>query len=172
MGTLHRNRVSKETKANNSSLDSLSFTDLVCIQDQQSESIPTNQIGKHNHEFEFSTAIPSPRSITQNSPAVELIPNNHLQLHAFLCQSKQSHVNNMPCYKEKLPSSQDSHGRKVSQTSIHEVRNQANKVCTAKSSSFAEKLFRSFVSPCRECHACQPTVKAHIIPQENTKRIS
>lgn len=159
MGTLHRNRVSKETKANNGSLDSLSFTDLVCIQDQQSKSIPTMQINKHNHEFEFSTATPGPRSITQNSPAVELIPNNQLQLHAFLCQSKQSHMNNLPCYKETSPSSQDSHSRNVSQKSNHEVRNQANKGCTAKSSSFAEKLFQSFVSPCRECHACQPTVK-------------
>ncbi|KAB2007439.1 hypothetical protein ES319_D10G030400v1 [Gossypium barbadense] len=55
MGTHKQNRISMDVAADNTSLDSLSFAGLVCIQDQQSKPPPHTAYhsNKDDQEFEF-----------------------------------------------------------------------------------------------------------------------
>ncbi|KAJ4703516.1 hypothetical protein OWV82_023412 [Melia azedarach] len=152
--------------AENKSTDSLSFADLVCIKDQQSNPLPTRQLNKQDPEFEFSPATPksTTHNLNTNSPTDVLMSNSQLQRHALLSQSEHSESKNQPTAESHNP-----HCVKGSQKGNHKVRNQAKKESTAKGSWFGRKLFQSFVSPCRECHARQPAAKAHTMPQENAK---
>lgn len=120
MANLLRNRISIDAAEDNSFIDSPSFTDLVCIQDQKSNSLSANN------------------STSQDDMSIS---STQLQLQELLCQSKQSETEKRPCYEPNK-----------------KVRNQAKKKHTA-TSSFGRKLFELVVSPCRECHAHQPTTK-------------
>lgn len=131
MANLPRNRISIDAAADSSFVDSPSFDDLVCIQDQKSKSASANQIDKHDIQFKF----------THNKSSQD--PNTQLQLQDLICQAKQSETKNQPCYKQN-----------------QKVRNQGKKERSGKS-SFGQKLFQSVVSPCRQCRAHQPTIKDH-----------
>ncbi|KAH7568887.1 hypothetical protein JRO89_XS06G0067600 [Xanthoceras sorbifolium] len=99
-----------------SSINSPSFADLLCTQndDQQSKPLPppSSHLKNQEPEFEFSPAN-KPTSITRdlykNSSADILVSkNNQRQLHEFLRQKKQSQDKNQPAgFKEQLPESRD-----------------------------------------------------------------
>lgn len=182
MGTHMQNKISMDVAADSSSpdSDSLSFAGLVCIQDQQSKS-STERVylnNKDDQEFEFVSGTPStsPHSLKKNCHPDMIIPNSHLPL-KFLLKSAQA--TNKPCYKQSGASSLgssrntpiDNHAdhTKVSHKSNQEGKNQVRKNQTATRPSFGQKLFQSFVSPCRECRAVKPTVKAHVAPQQSIK---
>ncbi|OMO65197.1 hypothetical protein COLO4_31435 [Corchorus olitorius] len=170
-----QNRISIDLASDSSSLDSLSFAGLVCIQDQQSKS-PTDivyQNNKDDQEFEFvsGTQSRSPQNLQKNC-------NGHLLPLEFLLKSRQSQATNEQDYKQsrtaslsssKTPMDNHVNHTKVSNRSNQKVKNQVKKESTAPRSSFGLKLFHSFVSPCRECSAASPTIKAHTVPQESVK---
>ncbi|KAL5772372.1 hypothetical protein ACOSP7_011973 [Xanthoceras sorbifolium] len=175
MGNLTRNKISMDYSAEDSysSINSPSFADLLCTQndDQQSKPLPppSSHLKNQEPEFEFSPAN-KPTSITRdlykNSSADILVSkNNQRQLHEFLRQKKQSQDKNQPAgFKEQLPESRDTQCMKKAD---HKVRNQSkNKESTAtsNSSSLGRKLFQ-LLSPCRECKTIQPAAKAHTVAQ-------
>ncbi|XVF25769.1 hypothetical protein REPUB_Repub13aG0242100 [Reevesia pubescens] len=172
-----------DVAADGSSLDSLSFAGLVCIQDQKSKS-PIDrayQNNKDDQEFEFVSGTPGTSShcLKKNSHPDMIISNSHLLPLEFLLKPPQSQATNKPGYKQERPpflgSSRmpiDNHVNhtKVSRESNQEAKNQVKKN-TASRSSFGQKLFQFqyFVSPCKECHAVTPTMKAPTAPQESIK---
>lgn len=183
METKLRNKISKDAAADNSSAESLSFAGLVCIQDQQSQSpnISANQINKQDPEFEFGRTRPDLNATDpiKYFPADLLISDDKIQPEAFLLQSKRSHLitqssQDLLLAQDSLPatrsssrrSSANTSGMKVSDKPNHMVNNQENRH-TAERSSFGRRLFQTFLSPCRQCHAITPTVKAHTVPSQN-----
>lgn len=87
-----QNKISVNVAADNSSLDSLSFAGLVCIQDQQMKLPPNN--AKHDREFKFNPPTPdktAPDQLSQ-SPADILISNGQLLPHTLLLQARQSQI--------------------------------------------------------------------------------
>ncbi|KAJ0018267.1 hypothetical protein Pint_10532 [Pistacia integerrima] len=155
MANLPQNRIPIDAGADNSFVESPSFADLVCIQDQKPNSLSANanQNHKQDQNFKFTPATPNSTAYNLNKSSQDdmLIPNTQLRLQALLHQAKQSETKNQPCYKQN-----------------QKVRNQAKKE-RAATSSFGRKLFQSVVSPCRECHARQPTTKAHTMQQKKFK---
>ncbi|XVF27609.1 hypothetical protein REPUB_Repub14bG0122900 [Reevesia pubescens] len=178
METNIQNKISVDVAADSSSLDSLSFTGLVCIQDQQSKSPKDRgyQNNKDDQEFEFVSGTPgtSPHYLKKNSHPDMIISNSHLLPLECLLKSAQSQAANKPDYKQSPPPSLgssktplDNHANhtKVYHKSNQEAKNQVKKEQPASRSWFGHKLFQSLVSPCRECHADSPTIKAHTAPQ-------
>ncbi|KAG2687654.1 hypothetical protein I3843_09G062500 [Carya illinoinensis] len=146
MATHLQNKISVDVAADNGSSDSLSFAGFVSIQDQQSKSPPdisAKQI-KKTQKFEFCHTGPGVTATDsiKYSKADLLIP---------------------------MRSDDREGGMSISDKPNHKVRNKAKKECTAASSSFGLKLFQSFLSPCRQCQADTPTVKARTAPGENLK---
>ncbi|XVE51373.1 hypothetical protein DITRI_Ditri02bG0035000 [Diplodiscus trichospermus] len=176
MGNHTQNKISMDVAADSSSLDSLSFAGLLCIQDQQSKS--PNRTGYQDNtddqEFEFvsGTLGKSPHNLKENShpDMLENSDNHHLLPLELLLKSAQSEAANKPGYKKSRPPSLGSHANQtiVSHETNEEAKNQVKRK-QAASRSFGQKLFQSFVSPCRECHAVRPTMKAHAASQKSTK---
>ena len=183
MATKLRNKISKDAAAENSSAESLSFAGLVCIQDQQSQSpnISAKKINKQDPEFEFGRTRPDLNATDpiKYFPADLLISDDKIQPEAFLLQSKRSYLitqssQDLLLAQDSLPATHSSSrrsnantsGMKVSDKPNHMVNNQENRH-TAERSSFGRKLFQTFLSPCRQCHAITPTVKAHTVPSQN-----
>lgn len=182
METKLRNKISKDAAADNSSAESLSFAGLVCIQDQQSQSpnISANRIHKQDPEFEFGRTRPDLNATDpiKYFPADLLISDDKIQPEAFLLQSKRSHLitqssQDVLLAQDSLPatrsssrrSSANTSGMKVSDKPNHMVNNHENRH-TAERPSFGRKIFQTFLSPCRQCRAITPTVKAHAIPSQ------
>lgn len=177
MATKLRNKISKDAAAENSSAESLSFAGLVCIQDQQSQSpnISAKKINKQDPEFEFGRTRPDLNATDpiKYFPADLLISDDKIQPEAFLLQSKRSHLitqssqDSLPATRSSSRrSSANTSGMKVSDKPNHMVNNQENRH-TAERSSFGRRLFQTFLSPCRQCHAITPTVKVHTVPSQN-----
>ncbi|WRX26385.1 hypothetical protein QQP08_018872 [Theobroma cacao] len=178
MGTHMQNKISMDVAADSSSLNSLSFSGLVCIQDQQSKSPPNRayQNNKDDQEFEFVSGT-SPHNLKNSHPDM-VISDSHLLPLEFLLKSGQSQAAKKPGNKQlrpaspgssKMPIGNHANHSKDSHRSNRKVINQVKKGSTSSRSWFGQKLFQSFVSPCRECHAVRPTMKAHTVPQESTK---
>ncbi|KAK7837904.1 hypothetical protein CFP56_020598 [Quercus suber] len=182
METKLRNKISKDAAADNSWAESLSFAGLVCIQDQQSQSlnISANRINKQDPEFEFGRTRPDLNATDpiKYFPADLLISDDKIQPEAFLLQSKRSHLitqssQDFLLAQDSLPathsssrrSSANTSGMKVSENPNHMVNNQENRH-TAERLSFGRKLFQTFLSPWRQCHAITPTAKTHTVPSQ------
>ncbi|XP_027366092.1 uncharacterized protein LOC113872601 [Abrus precatorius] len=167
------------------SLDSLSFSGLVAIQDQQPKLPPPNQtkgyqVSKHDPEFEFTstkTNLNFAVNPIKTTPADRLISNGQLQPQALAFQTKQSLITNPPGYPNSLitthSSSKMSSRKTGSAMKYHEKLNKAskhtNKESTVTRTGFGQKM-KSFLSPCRECRTIKPgAVKAQTVPGENLK---
>ncbi|KAF3451447.1 hypothetical protein FNV43_RR07542 [Rhamnella rubrinervis] len=171
--------MSVDVAADSASLDSLSFAGLVCIQDQQRKSPPTNntakQIHKQDPEFEFSRSRPqSTTSSPTKSPPTDLfISNGQLLPQSYPPQPKKHQVINQQHGRGLVPSThphcERSSGTKVSDRQYQEQRKQVKEKHAAPKSSFGWELFKSFVSPCRKCQAANSIVKAHKLRGENVK---
>ncbi|KAG4971455.1 hypothetical protein JHK85_037876 [Glycine max] len=142
------------------SLDSLSFSGLVCIQDHQPK-LPSPNRAKHY----------------QITPADQLISNGRLQPQALAIQTNQSLLTNLPSSSSSLLATRSSSkmpsGRTDSKMKYHEQLNKAskhtNKKSTVTRTGFGQKM-KSFLSPCRECQTIkQGAVKAQTVPGENLK---
>ncbi|GKV47715.1 hypothetical protein SLEP1_g54584 [Rubroshorea leprosula] len=144
-----QNKVSMDIAVNRSSLDSLSFADFVCMQDQLAKSPPATglyKISEEDLEFEFR---PAPQNLGKFLPA-DVFSNSEKPPQAVLTQAIGK-----PRYKNSLPASHISSNRSKgnqndyikASAKAHKVRNQANKDGTAQRSWFGQKLLLSFVAP-------------------------
>ncbi|KAF2303303.1 hypothetical protein GH714_016490 [Hevea brasiliensis] len=172
MATHLQNEISMDVAADSNSCESLSFSGFLSVQDLGLKSPQTDgiiQIRKQNQGFEFShIADSAAQTLNKNCPADISISGGQLQLQAFLYQSKQ--VNHKPGSKGATRCNNERLNRKVSDNPNHKDRNQAKmKHTPASNLSFGQKIFQSFVSPCRECHAHKPSIKAHTAPKETVK---
>lgn len=158
MATHLQNKISVDVAADEGSADSLSFAGLICIQDQQSKLPPI--IKEDDPEFEFSHTRPhlTASDSIKYSPPDDLLVSNG--------RNESSSRGSSPATRGY---SRRPDGMKIKFKPNHEVRIQANTERTAASSGFGRKLFQSFFSPCRQCHAITPTAKAHTAPGENPK---
>ncbi|PON61382.1 hypothetical protein TorRG33x02_282060 [Trema orientale] len=171
-----QNKSSFDVAADASSLESLSFSGFLCIQDQKLKSPPTNsqQIHKQDLEFEFSQSKQESTTTdpSKYSPADLLISNDKILPQAFLLQSKQHPQMNKPRRKGSSPATFIDSERSSDRTGAKEESNKKKreqKEHSTSGSAFGWKLFKSFASPCRECKAATPTVKARTIPRESLK---
>lgn len=170
MATYLQNKISSDIAADNCSLDSLSFAGYLSIQDQQSTLSPPNRDNGSNKDkqFEFSTATPHTiaHKLNKKTPADTKFSRSQLLPQASLHQLKQSRETNKHDHK-KIPASgtrrrstdSQKDSTKASPKSNHQFRKKINGEHTVSSSWFGQKLFQSFVSPCRECHV-KATMKA------------
>lgn len=152
-----QNRISMDFNAtdDSSSLDSLSFAGLVCIQDQQSKS-PTKRPNRNvdndfavDQEFEFVSGT-SLQDLNNNN-------KNPHQCHDMIISSNSTHLLPLELLL-KSAESQAANSNREEESHDKRSKTSAN---SRSSLSFGQKLFQSFVSPCRECQTASPTVKAH-----------
>lgn len=176
-----QNKISMDTAADSCSLNSFSFSGLLCVQDQQSKSLPTNranQIHKQGTEFEFGHT--TPQSIVtdpiKHYPADLLISNGQIIPKAIVLQSTQHVLTNQPCIKDSVRAACTSSKRSTDNTGGTETAkpnpefgNQEKKENPAPGSWFGQKIFKSFLFPCKECRVSKPTQRGHRIPEENGK---
>ncbi|KAK3431382.1 hypothetical protein EUGRSUZ_E03256 [Eucalyptus grandis] len=168
MGTHLQNKISVNVAADNSSLDSLSFAGLVCIQDQQMKLPPNN--AKHDREFKFNPPTPdktAPDQLSQ-SPADILISNGQLLPHTLLFQAQQSQIASRTYSRESPQETQKNNKdfdkkNKGYTEDIHKadlgIKDQATKEYTSSSSRIGRRM-RCVIFPCRECHATNPIAKS------------
>ncbi|KAF8039863.1 hypothetical protein BT93_B2160 [Corymbia citriodora subsp. variegata] len=168
MGTRLQNKISVDVAADNSSLDSLSFAGLVCIQDQQTKLPPNN--AKHDREFKFSPPTPDKATPDQlsHSPADILISNGQLLPHTLLFQAQQSQIASRT-YSRGSPQETQMNNKNFDKKNkgctedIHKtnrgINDQATKESTSPSSWIGRKM-HCVIFPCRECHATNPIAKA------------
>ena len=173
-------------EAENSSVDSLSFAGLLSTQDQKLQSPPTmsrHQTRKQHSDFAFcqtghgiDAADPS-----KYPPADLLISNGRVIPQAFVFHQKQRPQidNNQPHWKgsstarlaQRKRSASDKRGSK--EGSNRQKKNTRNHTKAEPNntsrSGLAWNLFKSFVSPCRECKAVKPAVKTKAMPRESFK---
>lgn len=187
MDTKKGNKPPSKVVTDSLSMDSLSFSGYVSIQDQQQNfPSPPNQakhfqVSKLDLDFEFTNpkanlnSAVNPIKIT---PADQLISNGQLQPKAFAFQTTpQSLIINPTSSSRSLLathiSSEMSSGKKGSTMKYHEL-GKASKHATNKQSTVTRKGFgqrvKSFLSPCRECKIVKPcAVKAQTVQRENFK---
>lgn len=168
MGTRLQNKISVDVAADNSSLDSLSFAGLACIQDQQTKLPPNN--AKHDREFKFSPPTPDKTALDQlsHTPADILISNGQLLPHTLLFQAQQSQIASHT-YSRGSPQETQKNSKnfnKKNEGCTEDIRKanrgtneQATKEYTSSSSWIGRKM-HCVIFPCRECHATNPIAKA------------
>ncbi|XP_058765209.1 uncharacterized protein LOC131638661 [Vicia villosa] len=186
--TMKGNKPPTKLVSDSISMDSLSFSGLVSIQDQQKNlhSPPTNQakqflVSKHDQEFEFTNPkvnLNSPVNPIKITPADQLISNGQLQLQpqAFAFQTTQNLIVTPTSSSRSLlaahSGSEMASGKTGSSMKYHELGKESkhtNKPNTKKRTGFCQRM-KSFLSPCRECRtAKQGAVKAHTVQRENLK---
>lgn len=166
MATYLQNQFSVDIAADSSSCDSLSFAGLLSIQDLRSMSSQTDaviQIKRQEQEFEFDHITPdsAAQAPSKTCPANISVSRGQLLLQEFLYQSKQ--VKHKPGSKGATRSNNkrlidgNNNNTKVSDNQNHK----------AVSNLSLGQILQSFVSPCKECHAHKPSIKAHTVPQKN-----
>lgn len=177
MGTLQRKKHISDAAGDSSSADSFSFAGLVSIQDQQHQN--NHAASKPNPDFEFSTIKPELYSTAANpfkiTPADMLISNGQIKPHAIAFQQNRSFFTNPPLslrslleidIQQHISAETGSKLRKY-QEQLIKARNRKNKEKTVTKTWFGQKVFMSFISPCRKCEAVQPgSVKGQTVPQE------
>ncbi|OWM91208.1 hypothetical protein CDL15_Pgr000152 [Punica granatum] len=157
MGNHAQNKISVDIAADSSSLDSLSFAGLACIQDQQRK--PSLKNSKQDQDFEFVSTVSDP---IHNSTANIRISNGQLPLKANLLQSKnQSEMGNRISTRGSSLGT-ESNSKRLSQKNKGQTDDSAkanqgerNK---AKEEKVGKRVFWLF-SPCRTCHATEPVVR-------------
>ncbi|CAI8618254.1 unnamed protein product [Vicia faba] len=176
MSTLQRNKHISDA-ADSISADSFSFAGLVSIQDQQHQN--NHAASKPNPDFEFSTIKAELYSTAANpfkiTPADMLISNGQIKPHAIAFQPNKSFFTNPPLSLRSLleidiqqhnSRETGSRARKYHEQLV-KARNYKNKEKTVTKTWFGQKVFMSFISPCRKCEALQPgSVKGQTVPQE------
>lgn len=146
-----------DAAADSCSLNSFSFSGLLCVQDQQSKSLPTNranQIHKQGTEFEFG----------------------HTTSQSIVTDPIKHYPADQPCIKDSARAARTSSKRSTDNTGGTETAkpnpefgNQEKKENPAPRSWFGQKIFKSFLFPCKECRVSKPTQRGHRIPEENGK---
>ncbi|KAJ4837556.1 hypothetical protein Tsubulata_046932 [Turnera subulata] len=170
MATYLQNKSSFDVSVDSTSSDSLSFAGLLSIQDLQSNIPPsntTNQTKKQGPDLELNGTkqTSAAQSMNKNPTADMSISSGQLQLQAFLYSSQQTNMTNKPvpedetCSNNKRLTDDNTDGTKISQRTTHKERNQAKTRNAGSDSSFGQKIFHTFFSPCRECHAQEPAVR-------------
>ncbi|CAA2983950.1 Hypothetical predicted protein [Olea europaea subsp. europaea] len=153
--------MAQDVNADIASSESLSFTGLVCIQDQDPQNqlrksflIPDAKMLKNEHEFEFrrnksSTTIGSlinefsaDKSFSDGQANQSQV-TKHIDLEAMLSPI-QSHRRRSDVNQSEF--------RNSNRKQITEVNKETNE----KRNSFSQRFFQSLVSPCRDCCAVQP----------------
>ncbi|KAK4439967.1 hypothetical protein Salat_0331600 [Sesamum alatum] len=156
------------------SSDSLSFSGLVCIQDQQSTCPPAHLLpttlgkgspGMHQPEqgFEFSCSTASSIIGSPNNfPAEKKLPDG--QPAAKNC----SYPNQVPKQigLAELLSPIPDHRRTTNVRSSNrmqnsEVKRTAKEKRTAGRKSIGQKIFSSFATPCRDCRTIEPNPRVN-----------
>lgn len=165
MGKGKQNKITIDVAADSSSLESLSFAGLASIQDQPKKLRLNNT--KQDQDFEFDSTVRDP---IQSSPADILISNGQLLPHAFLLQSKtQAELGNQSQFRGSSlrthTNSKRSDQKNKGRPGYSAEANQG-KENKAKEKKVGFRLFQSFLSPCRTCHATEPTVRVKNIPGE------
>ncbi|KAK4259787.1 hypothetical protein QN277_006082 [Acacia crassicarpa] len=176
MGTFNGSKpASYVLAADNISPDSLSFSGLVSIQDQQSKSpsVTLNQTKQHdqttNHspEFEFIVTKPAPKSAAVNSvktikpkPANLLISIEQRKAQAIPFQPNHTDHHHHNSSLSSLLSAHHGNGQRVVSGNARKFDG-VEKGRRPRSQSFGRKFFKSLVSPCRNCHASKPKAKVH-----------
>ncbi|XP_057430954.1 uncharacterized protein LOC130723833 [Lotus japonicus] len=187
MDTRQANKLTSHVAADNISMDSLSFSDLVCVQDQQPKFPSSNhakryQVSKHSSEFEFTTTKPNLNSAVNRikiTSADQLISNGQLQPQALPFQTTQCVIINRPSSLSPLQATHISgkmpSGQTITATKYHEKLSKSskhtttNKQTTVARTGFRQKM-KSFLSPCRECQTIKhDAVKAQTVPGEKIK---
>lgn len=177
MGARSGNKFSSHSSEDSISCDSLSFAGLVSQDQQQKSPSSTNQnkhhyqqVTKQDPDFEFSTIKPdfnnSATSPFRITPADVLISNGQIKPHAIVCQqSRRPFVaKNAPMSLRSLLAVEDIRSININQTrKYHEqqlaktrIHKSKEKTTETRSTWFGQKVFRSFLSPCRKCQAVQP----------------
>ncbi|XP_020234606.1 uncharacterized protein LOC109814558 [Cajanus cajan] len=178
------NKLTSHASDNSTALDSLSFSDLVSIQEQQPKSPSPNrakqyQVSKYDPEFEFTSTNANFNSVVNTikiTSADQLISNGQLRPQALSMQTNQSLITKPPNSSRSLlatnSSSKMSCGKTGNTKKYHEqnkASNHTNKKSMVTRTGFGQKM-KSFLSPCRECRDIkQGAVKAQTVPGENLK---
>lgn len=175
MGTLHKNKHSSDAARDSISADSFSFAGLVSIHDQQQQNHPAAPNPKPDPDFEFATIKANLYSTSTNpfkiTPADMLISNGQIKPHAISFQPNRSFFTNPQVSSLRsllqIDIEQTSSRAKQYHEQLVKSRNLKNKEKTVTKTWFGQKMFRSFVSPCRKCEAEQPgAVNGQTAPQE------
>ncbi|XP_073225223.1 uncharacterized protein [Cicer arietinum] len=185
MDTRKGNKLPSKLVSDSISMDSLSFSGLVSIQDQQPKfpSPPNHakhyQVNKHDPEFEFTNSKANLNSVVnliKLTPADQLISNGQLQPQAFAFQTTPSLIPNPPGSSRPLLANHinsEMSSRKTGSTmKYHELgkaSKHTNKQSTTARTGFGQKM-KSFLSPCKECRTIKPdAVKAQTVQRESFK---
>lgn len=174
------------------SIDSLSFTDLVSNDHQDlhhhhhhHQPNPTNQVTKQNPEFEFAITIPS----SSSNAADLLISNGQLLQPPQAFAFHHSNHHHQPLISSPPHSSlgslllpHSSNGKKRSPSSVEKSRarkfedgkgrsKSRNKDSESKNHSGRNNVFKSLMSPCRECQTSKTrrSIKAQTVPVDHVK---
>ncbi|KAK7246472.1 hypothetical protein RIF29_41340 [Crotalaria pallida] len=181
MDILQGNKFTSYAEDDSISPDSLSFSGLVCIQNQQPK-LPSpnhakhhNQVSKNDPEFEFTSTkayLNSAVNPIKTKPADMLISNGQLQLqpqaHAF--QTNQSLIRSAfrpsPATRNIRKMSSGKTGRANGSHEKHDKASQSTDMeSTAKRAQLGQKM-KCFISPCRNSKAITPgAVKAQTAPR-------
>ncbi|KAM1108293.1 hypothetical protein ACFX2I_004971 [Malus domestica] len=173
-----QNKIAVDVAADSSSLDSFSFADLLCVQDQQSKCLPANkpnQIHKQGREFEFSYSESIVTDPIKHYPADLLISNGQIIPKATELESTQCPETEQLSIKGPVRATSTRNMRSTETASVTEVyakphpesRNQEKKEKPAPRSSFGKKMFKSFVFPCNECKVAKPIEGAHRVSRKS-----
>ncbi|KAK7412369.1 hypothetical protein VNO78_03825 [Psophocarpus tetragonolobus] len=162
------------------SLDSLSFSGLVSIQDQQRKPPSPNrakpyEVSKNDPEFEFTSSKANFNSAVNPikiTPADKLISNGQLFPRALVIQNQSLTTNphsSSSSLRATHSSGKMSCGKTGSKMKYHEQLYQAskhtNKKSTVTRTGIGQKI-KYFLSPCRECR----TIKQGDVKEQNTPR--
>ncbi|KAL3519790.1 hypothetical protein ACH5RR_017939 [Cinchona calisaya] len=154
--------MSMDVAADVTSLNSLSFAGMVCIQNQhlmpREEHVhPVDHAEKASSEFEFDLAIPKKHYSAD-------ISNGQLLKQTILHPANQSQTGKKTRSKSVMWQDQINHGRSdITESSRDRCIRKSNtkvKIGADKkrtSSGFSQKIFKSFATPCRDCRVLQPT---------------
>nr|XP_027186136.1 uncharacterized protein LOC105851660 [Cicer arietinum] len=144
MDTRKGNKLPSKLVSDSISMDSLSFSGLVSIQDQQPKFPSPPNHAKHYQAFAFQTT-PS------------LIPNPPGSSRPLLA----NHINSEMSSRKT--------GSTMKYHELGKASKHTNKQSTTARTGFGQKM-KSFLSPCKECRTIKPdAVKAQTVQRESFK---
>ncbi|KAI5657134.1 hypothetical protein M9H77_25927 [Catharanthus roseus] len=161
-----------DASADATSGESLSFTGLVCIQDQHlttpkdyAQLLPLARKASQEFEFRHATTASTTAVLGNNYSAQKMFANGHLQPHAVPICSDKSRTVKQTSSKRAMQSAQceisiseiKSTSDKCTRKSNTKVRNRIDQIHTSRGKGFGQKIFKSFATPCRDCRTIEPT---------------
>ncbi|CAN1807197.1 hypothetical protein LINPERHAP1_LOCUS24946 [Linum perenne] len=142
-----KNKVALDVAADRETGESLSFAGFITVQDQEQKSYP-KQMNKLDEEFEFSCTVPAGRNLGNVQKSGQVV--QHQRMQAKVTQKRAA----------------DDAGRKVLDKLDRRERNQAK-----QKRSVGKRIFKSFFSPCRECHLQNSVIQSDVLPVESVKKL-